>query len=328
MSLIEFKSFTPSKEFAKAANVKKVTWCYELGKTLVKEYGAKFKESLIPDCHYLLVGIGDDLDVLDFDQYLNILDFNTASTNYRDLVIESFATRRWSKKYNGTVAELHGHKVIMLFLFGHRFYGVFDLDTQTMHLIPTHLFLDIADAKECYDESNEFFGDLSDIFPDEKVPEWKELDVHPSNEIATNGRCEYLIAYGWQLLQHYPDIGLVKILRSTRYCIFRITMPSGKSRISVVVDKWRNVREAESKSWMREEGSYTSMLRDASFNSSPTVCNGEKIILCYPFQVYHPVLWVTDTDELFVLPSRIYDDEYCLDLGTRFGVDWWQEETA
>lgn len=316
---MKVRLFNPRQELKDLFGAECISYVYDTGINIVRHFGNVFVVRLTPQVHYLILSRGSEINTetaficsnkYDYEDHPNLEEKFTRENSFKDMHTDKYL--------GGMPSNIHGRPVIISFPIGNKLPFVLDVESEEyLPIIPPE-YKGREGLDEYFNKMEELYGDCSDLF-DRVKPEFKMLDVYPCGEYAEIYDTKYVIAYGWQLKRYYADEIKMKAGGHTvKYLILNINKKVPNE--CIYSNKWGYDSYTKIKDWMKEPGAHKKMLASAEYSGLPCNLNGHKVIVCYPFLVYNPVIWDAETDEVFVLPSKAYPgDPYWEHLVEKYG---------
>lgn len=304
---MEIKLFTPSEELMKEVGFEPLAYTYGTGEELVKEFGNCFKVRLSPNIHYLCMNHGTEIDTSKAFICSNKMEY-TAHPNLKPVYLaeDSFKTMYMDRFFGGMPTDIHGKKAILTFPFGNKCGFVYCIETGELLPVLHPGYRDIPGAEVYTGRVTEIFGETADLFPQTEQPVWRDLNCLPCSEFASIKPVRYIVLYGWQVVKYFKEeIKMKEVNRRVKYLVIEVQEKKAAHQY-YFSNKWVYTNHTKVEDWMKEEGAHERMFNDVAYAGLPCNFHGHKVIVTYPFMIYNPVIWDTEDDSVYVLPSKAY----------------------
>lgn len=317
---MKIKLFSPNDKLVEIFGATCLSYVYDTGINIVREFGNVFVVRLAPRIHYLILSRGGDLNLdgaficsnkYDYEKHPNLEEKYIRKDSFRDMCGDKYL--------GGLPSNIHGRKVLLSFPYGNKLPFVFDVESEEYLPIIPYEYKNVEELAPYFEKQESIFGDCSDMFIHAVKPELQPLNTYPCGEYAGIYDTKYLIGFGWQIRKYLSDkIQMKSPSSSVKYLI--IQMSKDMPNMYIYSNKWSYDSHSKVEDWMKEPGAHEKMFSSVDYSGLPCNLNGHRVIVCYPFQVYNPTIWDIDTDEVFVLPSRAYPgDAYYDSLVAKYG---------
>lgn len=317
---MQCERFVPNAGEEKSLGLKPFWWVYGTGSEIVDRYGYRLNVEILPDRDYFGIYIGDEIDedkLDEFKLYSNkwSTDNPYVKVNEKYVADDGWKAAHSDKKSIGKPVNVKGHKCINTLPFGTKCAIVYDTDLEDVVLIPHYKYRYNKRVEKLFDRVVSIYGELDEYYNIKTEVEWIALNIFPCKEFASNVPAYYAILRGWQIR---------KILKKTSACkeeqwndimeyiCIKIVNDNGEEdKIFFASNKWKYNSHDKVEPWMLEDNSFNKMWRLKNYSGRPCMINGHKCIVVYPFSAFNPVIWVTGSNHVFVLPAKAYDgDQY------------------
>lgn len=329
MAKLNFRRYEPSEAEKTVLRVTPFWWTYQKGRDIVAAYGNNLPLELRESVDYLVINCVEDPDNLESMRvYSNkwlYADYVSIDDKFKGE--DSWANICEDYQKNGSVCNLRGHLGIVAYLFKLRAILFFDTDDQQVYLIPHEGFREKPELADEFKKIDEKFGCLSEYYETQKSPEFLPLNVRPCGEYASFYPVEYSFCVGWRVIKFMREhLKKNSIDSKGLYLVFRKEKNNGEMGYIYHSNKWeieaKNKKRARNKIDVKakELNSIRYYLNDQRYSNQPCKINKKKVILCYPVSVYNAVVWDTEDNSVWVLPTKRYHkDEYFQRLEEHFG---------
>lgn len=320
--------FIPTADEERTLGVKPFWWIYGTGEEIIDAYGNKMNKHLMPNKEYFGLYLADEInedELYKFVIYSNkwdLIEKGEADDYFTD-------ERGWFKANSdfhsvGKCVTIHGHKCINSLPFGVKKVAiVYDTTIHNMVVVPSYRFRYNASCKRLFDNIISIYGELTDCYNIRSNYDWTPLNIFPCSEFASCTTASYMLAYGWQvskILKVKPKGS--KLNNVVKYIVIKIDpTDSQEERIFVCSDKWKYPKHDKVQDWMEDgDNTINNVWRKDNYSGAPCTVNGRKCIIIYPFNCFNPVLWDTETDAVYVMPSKAYTGHpYYREIEAHFG---------
>lgn len=309
---MQCEHFVPSAGEKEMLELKSFWWIYGKGGDIVDRYGYRLNIEILPDRYYFGIFIGDEIDesrLEDFKLYSNKWDnLENTKVNERYMEEDGWKLAHSDKHSIGKPVMINGHRCINSLPFGTKCAVVYDLEVEDMVLIPHYKFRFNKRAENLFNKVISVYGELNSYYNVRTEVEWRPLNIFPCKEFASNVPAHYAILRGWQVtkLLKLKDQGH-RCNDVMQYICIKIDKSEEEGeRIFVASNKWKYDTHEKIEDWMLEENSFAKMWRCKNYSGRPCMINGHKCVIVYPFSLYNPVIWVTGSNHVFVLPAKAY----------------------